>query len=129
MSDLVASGERVRLRRWRASDVDAVWAACQDPEVQLWTTVPTPYEREHAEGFVGAFSTQQWDSGEGAPLALVTHDDELVGSMGVVRFSGHISTVGYWTVPAMRGRGLTVEGLRLLTEWVITERGAVRVQR
>jgi len=27
-------GPRVVLRPWRADDVDAVFAACQDPEVQ-----------------------------------------------------------------------------------------------
>lgn len=34
------------------ADVDAIFLACQDPEIQAWTTVPSPYEREHAEGFV-----------------------------------------------------------------------------
>ena len=36
------------LRPWRASDADAVYAACQDPEIVKWTTIPQPYEREHA---------------------------------------------------------------------------------
>jgi RimJ/RimL family protein N-acetyltransferase len=36
----LAVGERVLLRRWRAEDADAVFDACQDPEVQRWTTVP-----------------------------------------------------------------------------------------
>ncbi|MEO6088697.1 MAG: GNAT family N-acetyltransferase [Umezawaea sp.] len=127
-TDHLAVGERVLLRRWRAEDADAVFDACQDPEVQRWTTVPTPYEREHAEEFVTAFSDHQWATGESAPCALTLHDGTLVGSIGVVEFDGPVCTVGYWTAPAHRGAGLTTEGLRLLVKWLFAERGAVRVR-
>ncbi|MGW5696666.1 helix-turn-helix domain-containing protein, partial [Streptomyces asiaticus] len=30
------------------ADTDAVFAACQDPDIQRWTSVPSPYERAHA---------------------------------------------------------------------------------
>src|SRR4051794_8327530 len=124
----LAVGERVLLRRWRAEDADAVFEACQDPEVQRWTTVPRPYEREHAVEFVTAFSERQWATSEGAPCALALPDGTVVGSMGVVGFAGSTCTVGYWTAPAHRGAGLTAEGLRLLTAWLFAERGAVRVR-
>ena len=126
--DHLAVGERVVLRRWRAEDAEAVFEACQDPEIQRWTTLPTPYEREYAVGFVTAYSDHHWSTGEGAPCALALPEGELVGSMGVVRFEGTTPVVGYWIAPAHRGRGLAVEGLRLLTRWLATERGAVRVR-
>ena len=40
------------LRPWRPDDADAVHRACQDPDIQRWTTVPRPYLREHADAFV-----------------------------------------------------------------------------
>jgi RimJ/RimL family protein N-acetyltransferase len=43
------TGPRVRLRPWRTDDVEAVFAACQDAEIQSWTQVPVPCAREHAE--------------------------------------------------------------------------------
>lgn len=45
------TGPRVRLRPWWDDDVDAVFAACQDAEIQRWTEVPVPYRREHAAAF------------------------------------------------------------------------------
>jgi hypothetical protein len=34
-------------------DAEAVTAACQDPAIQRWTLVPSPYRREHAEAWLG----------------------------------------------------------------------------
>ena len=42
----------ITLRLARESDIDAVVAACQDPDIAYWTVVPSPYFREHAEQFV-----------------------------------------------------------------------------
>jgi RimJ/RimL family protein N-acetyltransferase len=39
------TGPRARLRPWRPDDVDAVFAACQDADVQRWTQVPVQYGR------------------------------------------------------------------------------------
>lgn len=36
------------------TDVDWICAACQDPDIQRWTSVPVPYTRAHAEDFVAA---------------------------------------------------------------------------
>ena len=33
-------------------DVDAIHAACQDADIQRYTTVPSPYPRSEAEAFV-----------------------------------------------------------------------------
>jgi hypothetical protein len=39
----------VGLRRFTLSDVAAVTAACQDPEIPRWTAgIPDPYEERHA---------------------------------------------------------------------------------
>jgi len=34
------------------ADIDAITAACQDPEVPRWTTVPSPYTRKNAVEFI-----------------------------------------------------------------------------
>ena len=34
------------------TDVDAIYDACQDPDIQRYTTVPSPYGRQDAVGFV-----------------------------------------------------------------------------
>ena len=45
----VLVGTRTRLRAWRADDAAAIHDACQDPEIQRFTTVPSPYRRADAD--------------------------------------------------------------------------------
>ena len=42
----------VRLRAPERRDVDAIHAACQDPDIIRFTRVPYPYSRVHAQTFV-----------------------------------------------------------------------------
>ena len=73
------------LRPWRAADADAVHRACQDPDIQRWTTVPRPYLPEHALGFVTEISATAWAEGTGAPFAVCdAGTGELLGSCGLV---------------------------------------------
>ena len=73
----------MRLRPWRPGDVPAVFAACQDAEIQRWTQVPVPYLREHAEGFVTEIAASTWADG-GALFAVEPRDGgPLIGSIGL----------------------------------------------
>ena len=44
----------VTLRAKARADVDALTAACQDPEIPRWTRVPVPYRRADALGWIAA---------------------------------------------------------------------------
>jgi RimJ/RimL family protein N-acetyltransferase len=57
------------LRPWRAEDADAVYRACQDPEIARWTMVPQPYRMEHAVDYVTTFTRSTWAHGMGAHSA------------------------------------------------------------
>ena len=121
-------GPRVRLRPWRADDVDAVVAACQDPEIQRWTQVPVPYRREDAEGFVGGIAEETRAEG-GALFAVVDRESgDLVGSIALFPPTDGFGEIGYWTAAGHRGQGLTAEAVRVLTEWAFGERGLHRVE-
>jgi hypothetical protein len=52
-------GETVVLRPWREEDVEDVYRACQDPQIQLYTRLPVPYERLHAAAFISQ-SANRW---------------------------------------------------------------------
>ncbi|ONH32298.1 GNAT family N-acetyltransferase [Pseudofrankia asymbiotica] len=118
----------LHLRPWRPDDADAVFAACQDPEIQRWTSVPVPYRHEDATGFVGARTQAAWRTGTGAYLAVVdaTTGDLLASvSLGDMRDAdglpgvapGGDAEVGYWCAPAARGRGVTTDAVRVLCRW------------
>ncbi|HEY1278958.1 MAG TPA: GNAT family N-acetyltransferase, partial [Acidimicrobiales bacterium] len=72
------------IRPWRPEDADAVYRACQDPEVQRWTSIPSPYGREHAAGFVTRHTAEAWATGSAAPLGVFdAATGELLGSNGL----------------------------------------------
>jgi RimJ/RimL family protein N-acetyltransferase len=122
------TGRRVRLRPWRTDDVDAVFAACQDPEIQRWTQVPVPYAAAHAAEFVGAVAPQTWADGGALFAVEPLGGGPLVGSMGLVPPRDGVGEAGYWTAPGQRGRGLTGEALRVLTDWALDVLGVHRVE-
>ena len=122
------TGPRVLLRPWGPDDVDAVTAACQDPEVQRWTQVPVPYRREDAEAFVGEIAPQTAADG-GALFAAVDRDSqELVCSIGLFPPTDGFGEIGYWTVAASRRRGLTAEALEVLCRWAFDHLGLHRLE-
>src|SRR4051794_11959507 len=61
---------RLLLRPIGPDDVAAVYAACQDPEIQRWTTVPSPYLMEHAEHFAREYAPKAWAAGDAAVFGV-----------------------------------------------------------
>jgi RimJ/RimL family protein N-acetyltransferase len=122
------AGRRVRLRPWRPDDAGAVFAACQDEEIQRWTEVPVPYLREHADGFVGEFAAATWAAG-GAQFAVETVDGGLLtGAVTLFPPRDGVGVVGYWTLAAQRGQGYTAEALRVLSAWAFEKVGLRRME-
>ena len=122
LPDLVAGD--LRLRPPEDRDLDAITAACQDPLIQRFTRVPSPYTRADAERFVAA-AVSGLEAGTSASLVAVdARDDRLLGAIGLSvddrDFSGEL---GYWVVPAERGRGVAVRGSRLLLQLGFTQFG------
>ena len=122
------TGRTVRLRPWRPDDVDAVLAACQDPEIQRWTEVPVPYRREHAAAFVGEIADATAAAGGGQFAVDVLDGGALAGAMTLFPPRDGVGAAGYWTVAAHRGRGYTAEALRLLAAWALDDLGLRRVE-
>ena len=122
--------EGVVLRPWRRSDADAVLAACQDPDIVRWTTVPAPYERTHAEAFVGPVSAEAWADKTAVHFAAVDEAGDVVGSFGLVRVnpSVGVTEVGYWVAPWARRRGVARRAAAAVTEWALRDVGHDRVE-
>ncbi|MFG2051238.1 GNAT family N-acetyltransferase [Micromonospora sp. NPDC048935] len=119
----------VLLRPWRDSDADAVHNACQDPDIQRWTTVPRPYLPEHALGFVTEMSGTAWAQGTGAPFAVCDPaTGELLGSCGLISIDRDgTGEVGYWAAPWARGRGVMVRATRAVARWSFDTLGLRRL--
>ncbi|MFI6156679.1 GNAT family N-acetyltransferase [Kitasatospora sp. NPDC051170] len=123
--------ERLVLRAPLEEDVDAIFAACQDAEIQHWTVVPVPYRREDAEFFVRKLAVDGWRTGDNRIWGVYERaTGALVGAQGIVlraddRGAGEI---GWWAVKEFRGRGYTTEAARAVAEYGLREGGLRRLQ-
>ena len=113
--------ERLVLRPFREDDVDAVFAACQDSDIQRWiTALPVPYTEPHARDFVRDVAIRGRATGRDLAVAIEA-DGVLVGSGGVHRIGQHPlgPEVGYWVSPEARGHGYAPEAAHALAEWAL----------
>ena len=102
----------------RASDVDTVFAACQDAELQRFTTVPVPYTYEDAASFVNGFVPQAWRDGTECVFGIRT--DQHSSLLGVVSWQRARQTIGYWLGAEHRGRGVMTEAVLGVLDWIFT---------
>lgn len=114
---------RLELSTPTANDIDAIFEACQDTAIQRFTTVPSPYERQHAEGFI-TYAAQRWDDGLEATWTI-REAGTLAGMIGLngITPSGS-GEIGYWMTPAARGRGLLTEASAVVLDWGFSQDGA-----
>lgn len=108
----------VGLRAVVATDAEWIHRACQDPEIQRWTTVPRPYTIDHARFFVGdtTLEYRRWvieDAERNEPLGLL-------GIHSVQPDTGD-ADIGYWVAPWGRGRGAGAAAVRAMTEIARTD--------
>jgi RimJ/RimL family protein N-acetyltransferase len=112
--DVLHDGD-LRLRPPVDGDVPAVYRICQDPQIQRWTRVPSPYRDADARQFV-ALSREALATGQGLHLLAVDESsDEILGAVGLSVDGAEISgDLGYWVAPEARRRGVATRGGRLL---------------
>lgn len=124
----VLAGRGLVLRTWLPGDLDALLKACQDPEIQCWTTIPSPYLREHAQLFIDACALR-WVQGLASFAILDPDETDLLGSIGFVGLpeQGAVE-VGYWVAPSARGRGVATGATRLVCDWAFEMLGFERVE-
>jgi RimJ/RimL family protein N-acetyltransferase len=116
------------LRPWRDSDVVAVTAACQDPEIARWTRVPDNYSQSDARAFL-LYRHDAVLIGAAAPFAVVSADDRLLGSVALIGIEWpHLrGEVGYWLAREARGQGHATRAVRLICGWGFDALGLGRI--
>ena len=116
----------VSLRRWTLDDVQFIYEYCQDPEIQRWTLVPSPYTEQDAREYIEGksiadnhISMAVCDGSSGAPAGSVgiTVDEKL-----------GVGSIGYVMAPAARGAGYAPAAVRLIAEWACDEFDLGRIE-
>lgn len=91
--------------------------------------MPTPYTREHAEGFVDLVA--QWWADGSQTIWGAFRQNVLVGVVGLHRITPHVgggsTELGYWATAASRGQGYTVEAARAVIDWAFAELDLARI--
>ncbi|MGY1690230.1 GNAT family N-acetyltransferase [Geodermatophilus sp. SYSU D01105] len=124
--DELAAGA-LRLRPWREDDVPAVFAALQDPACRLWSGAGT-VSREDAALMVRVRMDPTLE--DRAAWAVVDPAGALLASVSlhsIDRGQGD-AEVGYWTVPAARGRGVAPVAVDAACRWAFPALGIDRVE-
>jgi RimJ/RimL family protein N-acetyltransferase len=117
------------LRPKRDDDVDAVTAACQDPEISRWTRVPSPYTRADAEAYLARSAADEAAGRSANFFAVDAADSRLLGSFSLLGLDGDpgYAEIGYWTAAEARRRGVATRAVRLLTQWAL-EQGRTKLE-
>jgi RimJ/RimL family protein N-acetyltransferase len=120
---------RLQLRPFLARDAGGVYAACQDPEIQRWTTVPVPYGRHHASAYVADNSFEGWSAGTGDSYAVTdATTGELLGSVRLALGDDRVAEIGYWVTPVSRGQGVATESTLAVARWAFGALAVARVE-
>lgn len=112
----------ITVRPLRDADVPAIVAACQDPEIPRWTSVPSPYTPEDARRFL-AIAASEAAAGASLALAVADGDDRLIGTIGLMDVHDGHGEIGYWIAAGARGRGAAARATVLLRDWAHAELG------
>ncbi|MFJ9829340.1 GNAT family N-acetyltransferase [Streptomyces sp. NPDC101160] len=128
MEPITLSTDRLRLRPFTPEDADAVYDACQDPDIQRWTTVPSPYGRADAELFVTRIAPEGWRlDGEYVFAVEPLEGGPLLAATGLHARGPGVREVGYWLAKEHRGHGYMTEAVTALARWAIGSLGVHRL--
>jgi ribosomal-protein-alanine N-acetyltransferase len=111
----------VSLRPLVETDIAAVEAALDDPEICRWFDNRGVSAREVVERAV-----TRWQVGEAAEFAVLDAG-ECVGSIWLTLGVDGRASVGYWLLPDARGQGLVTHALVLVSRWAFDQLGLRRV--
>jgi RimJ/RimL family protein N-acetyltransferase len=121
--------ERLLLRLPEERDVDPVFEACQDPEIQQWIPVPVPYQREHARDWVDGAAADWAENGELRWAIADAGTGAFLGAMSLhAHRDGAVREIGFWTAPWARGCGRTTDAARLACRWAFDALEVVRIE-
>lgn len=109
-----------QLQPWGPHDAQEVFEACQDPDIQRYTTVPSPYALSDAEFFVGPLSTKGWEEGTKASFSVKEAlTGRVMAAVDLHAINPRLRSceIGYWCSPWARGQGVMTAAVRAISAW------------
>lgn len=128
MEPVKLTTDRLLLRAVGPQDTDVVYSAAQDPEIQRWTTIPSPYLLEHAQSFTEQLVPEGWANGSMFTFGLFLPEGDLVGMLAITMRSLGVGEVGYWGTKEHRGNGYMTEAVLAAARWAFTAMSIDRLE-
>jgi RimJ/RimL family protein N-acetyltransferase len=117
----VIEGGGLRLRPYRADDLEPLVAAIDAETVRWLNHVPWPYTTEAGRGFLG-FAAGSWLAHQAHFAIADAASDALLGGLNVdIDLPHAIGEVGYRVNPEARGRGVASGAVGLAADWGLGE--------
>ncbi|WP_406194328.1 GNAT family N-acetyltransferase [Kitasatospora sp. NBC_01560] len=113
----------------RGGAVPALVAAAADPLIALWNPLRTADEAA-AEAYLDRCGAG-WENGTVAAFAVLDSADATLLGNVALRWTGRadgLAMIGYWLLPAARGRGAATRAVRSVTRWGIDTAAARRIE-
>ncbi|MER5598914.1 GNAT family N-acetyltransferase [Streptomyces sp. NPDC002265] len=126
---VLATGDGLSLRPWRAADAPAVHRAFQDPALHRWHLRAADSEDE-AGHWIDEWRLA-WAGERDAQWAVVDEDtDRLLGRVALreIVLAEGLAEVAYWTVADARGQGVAARATAALAGWALDAIGFHRLE-
>lgn len=112
-----------QLRPITADDAKWIFDACQDEQIQYWTTVPKPYLMKHANDFA---------TGQVAEHKIWVIENSQKIAVGVISIhtvdQNGVAEIGYWIAPWGRGEHATVDAIIEMEKYAKTQTNIKTIQ-
>jgi RimJ/RimL family protein N-acetyltransferase len=123
--------DRLGLRPWRTTDLEAVVDACQDADIARFAAaVPSPHGMADARAWFASLEPARL-SGRRLELAITSRaSGDVLGSI-VLSNVEHVyrrAMVSFWVAPPARGKGVATDALQLFAAWALGPLGLMRLE-
>lgn len=127
MDNVILRGGRIELTAPGSADIDTITRHCQDPAIQRWTTVPSPYARADAEHFVNVAVPKGWEDGTSLTW-VIRSAGNLVGMVDLHHLHEGAGEIGYWMAAEHRGAHLMSGAVTLVCDYGFSSLNLQRIQ-
>lgn len=127
--DISISTERLVLRPFEESDIEALTEMMNDELVTAWTSVPQPYTEADARSWITELAPAERAGGRGIVFAVTEFlTQRLVGTVHLRNTDWRIRSteIAYVIAPWARGEGYASEAALATAQWVF---GSQRFER
>ncbi|MFC5927901.1 GNAT family N-acetyltransferase [Micromonospora vulcania] len=127
MEHVELSAADLLLRPWREADAPAVRDALRDPDIAQWN--PQGGHIDDDSALLWVRRRADWSAGDHVSMAVTAAaGGQLLGSVSLHHIHHGDASIGYWTVPTARKRGVAVRAVVRLTEWAFADLRLHRVE-